>query len=322
MMKKTNMILCTCILLVSSILSFIRDASKLTRCGPNEPARIQTSQRMAASCLPDKFNSVLGVILAGYSFEAYNQPSVGKSAIGLDATEVIYSSTSYIKSAFKGELQITIDRGDFKSQNEDILERTLTGDNIDPFVVIIPMGKNTGGPQMGIPLVRRVHDSARTSTQFNVNDPVWRESYTLYIIDPLNTEVEFLVFDKDYMKEDDFVGVGRFLVSDLIEETGKSSISAVPIPIFNDVADANFFFSLFLKKRKRKRTGTLLVDAWYIPLRPGPSTDADRYLDGDAGGAEGSRLDSSANVGSPPVKERSALNKAPLPSGASPEHCD
>jgi hypothetical protein len=52
---------------------------------------------------PVKFDISLAVILAGYSFEAYNEPSsLGKVAYGLDGTNITFTSSEFVQRVFSG----------------------------------------------------------------------------------------------------------------------------------------------------------------------------------------------------------------------------
>ena len=250
-------------LLVTWIVSLHVSAFKFSR--PLSP-RHAFSQSLATpattSPYPDKFNSVLGVILAGYAFEVYNTPPNGKAAVGLDATKVVYCSPQYIRSVCKGELRISIEKGAKLVGEEQFIESALSGDKLDPYVVVIPMDKASMSGR------RRVCDSSRSSTKYNDDNPIWRETFLLCVLDPLDTEVQFLVFDEDFTKDDDFIGFGSFLVTDLIDEIGQSAVH-LPIPIYNEVVDdGNFILSLFQKRTKRARTGTLGVKIQYISWTP------------------------------------------------------
>ena len=49
------------------------------------------------------FDLQLALLLAGFSFEAYNERTIGKKTIGLDNTVVNFTSSSFIRSIFSGK---------------------------------------------------------------------------------------------------------------------------------------------------------------------------------------------------------------------------
>ena len=68
-------------------------------------ARVRGVELWAASRL--SFDLPTATILAGYAFEAYNEPSVGKRAVGGDGTAVVFTSPELIRRLFRGVLKIT-----------------------------------------------------------------------------------------------------------------------------------------------------------------------------------------------------------------------
>ena len=44
-----------------------------------------------------KFDLPLAVILGGYAFQAYNDPTAGKVAYGIDGTNITFCSLDYVK---------------------------------------------------------------------------------------------------------------------------------------------------------------------------------------------------------------------------------
>jgi len=49
------------------------------------------------------FDLQLALLLAGFSFEAYNERTIGKKTIGLDNTVINFTSSSFIRSIFSGK---------------------------------------------------------------------------------------------------------------------------------------------------------------------------------------------------------------------------
>lgn len=48
------------------------------------------------------FDLQLALLLAGFSFEAYNERIVGKRTLGLDSTVINFTSSSFIRNIFSG----------------------------------------------------------------------------------------------------------------------------------------------------------------------------------------------------------------------------
>ena len=46
------------------------------------------------------FDLTTSVILAAYSFDAYNEPTTGKTAKGLDKTSITFTSADFIRQSF------------------------------------------------------------------------------------------------------------------------------------------------------------------------------------------------------------------------------
>ena len=214
-----------------------------------------------------KFDLPLAVILAGYSFQAYNDPTAGKVAYGIDGTNITFCSLDYVKKIFAGALLVDLNQGSFVGlKEEQFVERVLTGSNPDPRVVFsVVEAPNTAGARA------RVLDSARSSHRDNTVKPVWNESFYLYVTDPTLATLTFTALDRDVLKEDDLLGVGSMSVADLqalsttTNGNGKT-ITSVPVPLYMDNTDNNWRFNFpFLPKNKLKRTGTLQLDVRFVP---------------------------------------------------------
>jgi hypothetical protein len=127
------------------------------------PRREQNSQ----------FDIALAVILAGYAFESYNEPSVGKVAMGLDSTKITFTSADFIRRAFAGVLLLSLNKGTFKAdaiEEEQLLEKMVTGADPDPYVSISVVE----------PGARRVLDAARSSDKVEGYWHIYTNIYNIH----------------------------------------------------------------------------------------------------------------------------------------------
>jgi hypothetical protein len=86
-----------------------------------------------------EFDIAFAVILAGYAFESYNEPPVGKVAMGLDNTKISFTSADFIRRAFAGVILLSLNKGIFEAdafQEEQLMEKMVTGADPDPYVCI------------------------------------------------------------------------------------------------------------------------------------------------------------------------------------------
>ena len=203
------------------------------------------------------FDLPLAVILAGYSFEAYNEPPIGKVAIGSDGTRITFSSSDFIRNFFTGVVMITLDKGEVSKDNQKeigLLETISSGDLVDPYVIITVQENDK----------TRVIDSVTSSIKKSTAKPIWKESFFLYIIDPAYSKLNFTLMDKDYFKDDDVIGYGSFTVADFLQFYPKFKSSdannpvRIPIPIYLNDNDKSWSL---LPRPKRRRSGTIFVEA-------------------------------------------------------------
>lgn len=82
-----------------------------------------------------KFSIPNTISLAGYAFEAYNSPVVGKAAVGADQTQIFYTSVDYLRTSFSGRLIVTLHRAKaFINEDQVVVEKILSGDLPDLYV--------------------------------------------------------------------------------------------------------------------------------------------------------------------------------------------
>lgn len=221
---------------------------------------------------PDiRFDLTTSTLLAAYAFDAYNEPRTGKEvAMGLDATRMTFTSTEFIKIAFQGVALVTIGKlslNDKAIGEEGILESMFSGADPDPYIVVSVVEQSLKGVDGG-----RIIDSSRTEFKKNNRNPVYNETFLLYVTDPDNDIISVDVYDKDFfMKDDDLIGKGSPIsIHSFVNEEGGSggTVLDVPIPIFSERASPqDLQQSLSDAKRgvKRVRVGRLEARLQFIP---------------------------------------------------------
>lgn len=232
------------------------------------PSRLYNSVSTSIMTATSKLSSIgfdfkLALLLAGFSFESYNEKLIGKKVIGLDNTIVTYSSSKFIQFMFSGLIIITLKTGSFNLQEEQFIERIVTGDKADPYIIFQVQDDFSTG---------RVIDSWTSSVQLNQNNPVWNEGCNLYVRSTESAYLAVTVLDKDVFKEDDIIGTGLLKISDLIQLNRTGLLSEnLTIPLYA-VKDAdrtlwNWVMDLFGKQEKFIRSGTISVDIQLVPWK-------------------------------------------------------
>jgi C2 domain len=262
LVSSINQSIIYCLIFVSSAGSLrllpraLRGCQRIT--GPN-PLSAVTSSALESS-RSSSFDLKLAVILAGYSFEAYNEPSVGKVACGLDGTHITFTSSEYIRRLFTGALVVNLRRGEVKVQETELAERLVSGAYPDPYVVISVLEAPS------TPRTRsRILDSAQSTHRSNTKKPHWDESFYMYVADPNSATLTFRVLDREVFTEDQLIGVGAIAVAELQEQSklleddsdsdrkSKDEHVGVPVPLYLEDADAGNPLLNFPFPRKKVR---------------------------------------------------------------------
>lgn len=225
--------------------------------------------------------------MAAYAFEVYNEPIVGKPALGLDNTEVFFTSLPHIRRAFSGAIVLTIKTLKLqRSEEEQLLERLVSGNKPDPFVIATIYENYSPNPKLN-----RILDSIRSSTQKNTDFATWEtdlgygqysegETHALYLRDGDSAALEFAIFDEEVFSEDEFLGNTVLSFSELKDIVRadhnlfdiKDYELMLPIYAENKPTEkSGFLDSLMNTVRKpapmprRQRVGTLNVSVTYLP---------------------------------------------------------
>ena len=252
--------------------------------------------------LSANFDIFAAVTLAGYAFEAYNYPKTGKFARGADGTAVMFTSTEYIRKCFQGVLLLTVINGNLSKDvnEEEFMEKMLSGENPDPYVVINISDADTCN--------QRIFDEMRTEVIQNTREPIWMARNMLYIQNnPNSSSIEIALYDKDFLKSDDLIGKGSMTLSKLFynaKSDTKSNInkySNISIPIYKELPDVLNSFIWKKSVTRKHQIGTVTLNADYIPFDT-PNSDSDILL-----------------TDSEESNKRKVNHKKRLPVGASPE---
>eukprot|EP01041_Mallomonas_annulata_P008169 gene8169-16790_t len=175
-----------------------------------------------------KFDIATAVILAAYAFESYNEPSIGKVSKGTDGCDITFMSSDFIRSFFNGVVMITLRKGKLIFKEDQLLERMATGAHPDPYVI---MTLQDG--------TERQVDNVVSSVKANTADPVWDETFFLYVKDASIANLTFTVMDKDLYKEDDFIGTASLSIADVAASSSvsvASTTTTVSTNVFNEVS--------------------------------------------------------------------------------------
>eukprot|EP01039_Chlorochromonas_danica_P003837 gene3837-4190_t len=217
-----------------------------------------------------KFSIPNTISLAGYAFEAYNSPVVGKAAVGADQTHIFYTSVDYLRTSFSGRLIVTLHRAKaFINEDQVVVEKILSGNQPDLYVQGIvyedyfPPSSNRSN---------RIVDSARSMVVYNRDDAMWEnQHYSIYVRDPNRTVLEVALFDKSIVSEDVFLGSAIFTLKEILDSQGEdgngSLIEPLDIPLYRDRemrSPPNE--SVRMNRRKRERTGTVRASFTYQPF--------------------------------------------------------
>ena len=134
------------------------------------------------------FDFKLSLLLAGFSFESYNDKVMGKKAVGLDHTIITFTSSNLINKVFKGVLLLKIKSGQFKYEETQLTERLISGNEADPFIICHIEHDEFSKI--------RIIDSFTTTTKFNTNNAIWNENGYLYIRNPDEAYLAIAALDR------------------------------------------------------------------------------------------------------------------------------
>jgi len=201
------------------------------------------------------------VLLAGFAFEAYNDP-VG----GTRDEDAFQGSTTYlsrfVQEAFAGVLEVKL------VSASELAAGDVTGQS-DPYVMLSVNGS-----------------AARSRTQRFTRSPTWNETLRLFVRDPGSDTLRLRVMDEDFIKEDDTLGVALLSLADLAD--GNAHELDVPVvgggvgPGGGTLRLTCRYFAFSTPSEPRWAEDTCAVDGpWALPSLAAalPSADASKWLD-------------------------------------------
>ncbi|KAL4420729.1 hypothetical protein ABPG75_010385 [Micractinium tetrahymenae] len=165
---------------------------------PSVTAAAAAEHDTAADDPSTAFDWRLGLALAGCAFEAYNDIESGEGSpsmrmTSLGGTEIAFVDKDFLRQKFAGLLEVTV-----KSASNLMRADWWPGAKSDPFVVL------------------NVGDSAAITSVINQNlDPVWNETFYLFVSDPATQRLVVKVLDQDMGKADDLLGSAMRGLQDL-----------------------------------------------------------------------------------------------------------
>lgn len=229
----------TSLLLLSAIVGPVSAlvAAPLLRVGVGS-VRLVSRPRAAVSLSgrppsPHCFDVDTAVLLAGFAFEAYNEPddSDARWERGADGTEVAFISDEFAAECYQGRLEVCVqevrDLPPPKQLNLNDPVRLLTGGNVDPYLVLALNEEATDISEEGAAGLKRATDVARTSTRWSSEQPrgtprgaaMWPdggERLFLYVRRPEDAQLALTVFDEDVFKDDEKVGAASVPIATLL----------------------------------------------------------------------------------------------------------
>jgi hypothetical protein len=155
------------------------------------------------------FDWRVALVLAGCAFEAYNgldeseAQCIRQRSVG--GTEVAFADAHFLKAKLAGLVEITV-----------VSAAGLRDADWMPFAKSDPYCQISIGPSC-----------ARTKTVANNLDPVWNETFFLFVRDLRTQRLQVRVLDEDLIESDDLLGAGMRGLADLAE--GREIEVEVPL---------------------------------------------------------------------------------------------
>ena len=168
------------------------------------------------------FDVETATLLAGFAFEAYNEPEEGDARWerGADGCNVAFMSDGFAAECYAGRLEVTLhevrDLPPPKQLNLNLNDPAslLSGGNVDPYVVFALNEEAAKGPKEGAVGLQRATDLARTATRWASEAkrgtargaaewPDGGEEIYLYVKKVEEAQLALTAFDEDVLKEDE-----------------------------------------------------------------------------------------------------------------------
>mmetsp|Transcript_46903 Transcript_46903/g.77611 ORF Transcript_46903/g.77611 Transcript_46903/m.77611 type:complete len:742 (-) Transcript_46903:731-2956(-) len=184
------------------------------------------------------FDADTAVLLAGFAFEAYNEPAPrdARWERGADGCDVAFMSEAFAHECYAGRLEVRLCEAKELPKKQELTQTILSGGDNDPYVVfalneeISPYGT---GPKEGAVAIERAVDTARSSTvwsrdstrrQLREGAAQWGEGETfyLYVKDPRCAQLALTVFDEEVLKDDIVLGAASVRLRSLLNFEGAT----------------------------------------------------------------------------------------------------
>jgi hypothetical protein len=165
-------------------------------CGSGRSERLAAE---ASSDVPPHFDLQLAVVLAGFAFEAYNVPVGGVRGSDAKGTSTAYMS-KFVTESYAGVLEVML-----KSAS-GLRKADLFGKS-DPYVVAT-VGDN----------------GFSSKTKLVTLDPVWNETFRVYVSDPNEQILKLNVMDFDLVGSHDTLGTAITSLRDICKSDKKTEL--------------------------------------------------------------------------------------------------
>lgn len=184
------------------------------------------------------FDADTAVLLAGFAFEAYNEPSENDARWerGADGCDVAFMSEAFACECYAGRLEVRLCEAKELALGQDLAQTILSGGGVDPYVVFALNEESENGPKEGAIALDRAVDRARSSTRWakplvdqwkdkgKEGTAEWdkeQECFYLYVKDPSQAQLALTVFDEEVAKEDLALGAASLKLTSVLKPGGS-----------------------------------------------------------------------------------------------------
>jgi len=179
-----------------------------------------------------RFDLTTAVILAGFAFEAYNEPSPkdARWERGADGCDVAFLSQDFEKECYAGRLEVRLLEAKDLPVRKELAQAILSGGAPDPYVMLA-LNEGEAPAEKGAIALTRAVDIARSSTCWSRDEngkrarasgekgrALWgeEERFSLYVRDPAKAQLTMTVFDEEVMAEDILIGAASVELAALL----------------------------------------------------------------------------------------------------------
>ena len=184
------------------------------------------------------FDTDTAVLLAGFAFEAYNEPSENDARWerGADGCDVAFMSEAFACECYAGRLEVRLCEAKELVLGQDLAQALLSGGGVDPYVIFALNEESEDGPKEGAIALDRAVDRARSSTRWakplvdqwkdrgKEGTAEWdeeQECFYLYVKDPSRAQLALTVFDEEVAKDDLALGAASLKLTSVLKPGGS-----------------------------------------------------------------------------------------------------